>query len=41
MDDLGKSYPLLAENLRSKDEKTRDDALRVLRMIKEKMESPD
>jgi hypothetical protein len=41
MDDLGKSYPLLAENLRSKDEKTRDDALRVLRIIKEKMESPD
>jgi hypothetical protein len=41
MDDLGKSYPLLAENLRSKDEKTRVDALRVLRMIKEKMESPD
>jgi hypothetical protein len=42
MDDLSKEgYPLLAENLRSKDEKTRDDALRVLRMIKEKMESLD
>ena len=33
IDELGKSYPLLAENLRSKDEKTREDAARVLHMM--------
>ena len=43
LDDFGK-YPLLAENMRSKnddDEQKRDDTLRVLRSMIEELESFD
>jgi hypothetical protein len=43
LDDFGKEYSLLAENLRSKkdDEQKRDDTLRVLRSMIEDLESFD
>lgn len=41
IDDLGKSYSLLGENLKSKDEKTREDAERALRMMIKDAENPN
>jgi hypothetical protein len=42
LDDFGKEYPLLAENLRSKDdEQKRDDTLRVIHSMLEEMEDPN
>lgn len=41
IDELGKFNPVLAENLRSKDEKPRNDAERVLHMMTEAAENPN
>ncbi len=41
IDELDKSYPLLAENLKSKDQKTREDAERILHIMIEDAENPN
>jgi hypothetical protein len=41
LDDIAKTDPLLAENLRSKDPKAREEGMRILDMMIQEMESPD
>ena len=41
VDDIAKTDPILAENVKSKDENVRESALRVLDMMIEELESPD
>ncbi len=41
LDDIAKTYPILADNLRSKDEKVREQGMRLLDTMIKEMESRD